>query len=351
MLRFVFAGLVIVGGMVALLLASSGGIPGVWPHSDRRAVAPGVHARLAVVPHPDLPHPSGNSDGRVAAPRTQPDHASRDLKKLRDQAKQEQQQLAKLQQEHSADQARLAQLKDAEATEQKAAATARQQAEAARDEAARARHEAARQQAAAQQAAQQLARERAIAGQARKAAAAAQAITDHAHRREMAEQAQLAAAGRAQGGSNSTNTPPARLHRGQTQRHGGPPAPPQTAKLVPTWTSPDAGTRRRLVLARNAIANGQLEQARQLLEQAQLRLAFQPAPPGQASASGESGAASDVGDALSMLGTGQRNVALRYVEHALEGTGTASQQGCPLERRRPMDKAIRHVFRRAILTL
>jgi len=95
--------------------------------------------------------------------------------------------------------------------------------------------------------------------------------------------------------------------------------PPPSGDRFPAVTdTPSAqGPRRRLDLARSALLAGRLEEARQYLEQAQLQLVFRPVTPNDDAAPGSSQVAGNVASALSMLGSGDRNGALEYVNRAM----------------------------------
>ena len=93
-----------------------------------------------------------------------------------------------------------------------------------------------------------------------------------------------------------------------------------------TASSAYAPARERLGRARSAIASGHMGEAQQLLEEAQLQLVFRPVTPDGAEAASGSRAASDVAEALSMLGSGQDSIALRYIDRAMAETGREPQQ-------------------------
>lgn len=75
--------------------------------------------------------------------------------------------------------------------------------------------------------------------------------------------------------------------------------------------------RSRLGMARAALAAGNVESARQYLEEAQLQLVFRPVTPGDDTPQGSSQAAGDVAQALSMLGAGDSGAAMQYINRAM----------------------------------
>jgi hypothetical protein len=80
------------------------------------------------------------------------------------------------------------------------------------------------------------------------------------------------------------------------------------------------GPRVRLGLARDALQAGRIEEARQYLEQAQLQLVFRPVTPTGDESPGHSRIAGDVASALSMLGAGNTDGALQYLNRAMAET-------------------------------
>jgi len=80
--------------------------------------------------------------------------------------------------------------------------------------------------------------------------------------------------------------------------------------------------RARLGSARAALEAGRIDEARTMLEQAQLQLVFRPVTPAGEPAPGASRAAGEVAGALSMLGAGDRGNALRYIDRAMGETGS-----------------------------
>ena len=87
----------------------------------------------------------------------------------------------------------------------------------------------------------------------------------------------------------------------------------QVALDQPRVTSP----RQRLVDARSALAAGRTDDARQLLEQAQVQLVFRPVNPSEDASASGSVAAGQVAEALSMLGAGDVLHAIRYINLAV----------------------------------
>jgi hypothetical protein len=81
----------------------------------------------------------------------------------------------------------------------------------------------------------------------------------------------------------------------------------------------------RLVAARSALASGQVEDARRLMQQAQLQLVFRPIDSPGAGPAAAGKAASDVARALEALSANDIPRSRRYVEVAIDdvsGTGT-----------------------------
>ena len=104
--------------------------------------------------------------------------------------------------------------------------------------------------------------------------------------------------------------------------------PSRTAGV--TYAQPlPAGPRARLEMAREALQAGQIEDARRYLEQAQLQLVFRPVTPAGDDAPSVSHVAGDVGAALSMLGAGNTSAALAYVDHALADARPGGQPPPP----------------------
>jgi hypothetical protein len=77
------------------------------------------------------------------------------------------------------------------------------------------------------------------------------------------------------------------------------------------------GPRVRLRMARDALQAGRIEDARQYLEEAQLQLVFRPVTPAGDEVPGHSRLAGDVASALSMLGAGNTDGALQYLNRAM----------------------------------
>jgi hypothetical protein len=99
------------------------------------------------------------------------------------------------------------------------------------------------------------------------------------------------------------------------------------AQSTPAQTR-EIGPRARLGMARAALSAGRVEEARQYLEEAQLQLVFRPVTPSGDDAPGTSRVAGDVASALSMLGAGNANGALQYVDRAM---GEARPAGLPTQ--------------------
>jgi len=120
-----------------------------------------------------------------------------------------------------------------------------------------------------------------------------------------------------------------RLHRENAQspatRSAPPPAPGPAAEARRD-SPPVTPSRERLGRARAAILQGRLQQAQQLLEEAQLQLVFRPASPDGATAPGDNRATADVAEALSMLGAGRGDLAVHYIDRAMAESGASPQQ-------------------------
>ena len=98
------------------------------------------------------------------------------------------------------------------------------------------------------------------------------------------------------------------------------PTPPRAAYAPPAQPDP----RQRLGLARAALVAGNVDAARQYLEEAQLQLVFRPVTPADDQPSGGSRVAGDVASALNMLGSGNSSGALEFVDRAMAEVRAAS---------------------------
>ncbi len=78
-----------------------------------------------------------------------------------------------------------------------------------------------------------------------------------------------------------------------------------------------APPRERLSDARAALAAGHTDEARQLLEQAQVQLVLRPVGPSDDASAATSVAAGQVAEALSMLGAGDVPHAMQYIDLAI----------------------------------
>jgi hypothetical protein len=81
---------------------------------------------------------------------------------------------------------------------------------------------------------------------------------------------------------------------------------------------------RRLIAARTALAAGQIEETRRLLQQAQLQLVFRPTGSVQDDPEGAARAASDVARALEALSANDTVQSRIYIDRAVEGTSSRS---------------------------
>jgi len=71
-------------------------------------------------------------------------------------------------------------------------------------------------------------------------------------------------------------------------------------------------------MARSALEAGRIEEARQYLEGAQLQLVFRPVTPTGDERPGASHVAGDVASALSMLGAGNTDGAMQFINRAMD---------------------------------
>jgi hypothetical protein len=112
------------------------------------------------------------------------------------------------------------------------------------------------------------------------------------------------------------------------RRDTGTAPPEQNLQSAP----PAKSAQERLSGARMALVVGRIDDARRLLEQAQVQLAFHP-PEGGAIPSTGSVAAGDVAEALSMLNAGDIQDALQYIDLAMGQRGGPVQTMSDAERR------------------
>ena len=96
-----------------------------------------------------------------------------------------------------------------------------------------------------------------------------------------------------------------------------PAAPPPQPAGQPAGPPPQE----RLLEARNAAAAGRLDEARHLLQQAQVQLVLRPVSPWQNAPAGGSVAAGQVAEALSMLDAGDLPHAIQYINLAVAQAG------------------------------
>jgi len=104
----------------------------------------------------------------------------------------------------------------------------------------------------------------------------------------------------------------------------GPPSEPAAAQRRAYGQPAPPGPRRHLGMARAALIAGNIDAARQYLEEAQLQLVFRPVTPTDNDPSGGSRVAGEVASALNMLGAGDTNGALEYVDRAMAEVDPAS---------------------------
>jgi hypothetical protein len=94
----------------------------------------------------------------------------------------------------------------------------------------------------------------------------------------------------------------------------------QVAARVPLDEPRVTSARQRLMDARTALVGGRTDEARHLLEEAQLQLVFRPVGTPQDTGQGSNVAAGQVAEALSMLGAGDVLHAIRYINLAVSQT-------------------------------
>jgi hypothetical protein len=109
-----------------------------------------------------------------------------------------------------------------------------------------------------------------------------------------------------------------RHHRGSSAV----PAPPafastQPGPVVPPWT--------QLMAAREVLANGRKQDARQLLATAETQMVLQPVAPDQPETMGGNRAATAVEEAIHLLDTGDINLAFQAINRAIDITKSQSQ--------------------------
>jgi hypothetical protein len=112
--------------------------------------------------------------------------------------------------------------------------------------------------------------------------------------------------------------PDARAHaRRHPRGSSAVPAPPtfassQAAAVVPPWT--------QLMAAREVLANGRKQDARQLLATAETQMVLQPVAPDQPETMGGNRAATAVEEAIHLLDTGNINLAFQAINRAIDLT-------------------------------
>jgi hypothetical protein len=111
------------------------------------------------------------------------------------------------------------------------------------------------------------------------------------------------------------------------QRPGTAPLPVDTPPPAePPRPSPPSPSRQRLELARLALINGRIDDARRLLQEVQLQLVFRPVGPGVEDAPSAGQGASDVARALGALSSNDRSQSQRYIERAMDAVAGTSPQ-------------------------
>jgi hypothetical protein len=103
--------------------------------------------------------------------------------------------------------------------------------------------------------------------------------------------------------------------------------PSDTTPAVATdeQPQPSASPGARLSDARRALRTGRIDEARSLLEQAQVQLVFRPVSPSGDIAPTGSVAAGDVAEAMSMLNSGDIPDAERYIDLAMQQSASVAQ--------------------------
>ncbi len=114
---------------------------------------------------------------------------------------------------------------------------------------------------------------------------------------------------------------------------------PYTAS--PTETAPQQGenrpsadaarapslARKRLEMARAALLNGRIDDARRLLQEVQVQLVFRPVSPGEEDAPAAGQGASNVARALGSLSSNDTSQSQHYIERAMDDVAGANPQG------------------------
>jgi len=85
-------------------------------------------------------------------------------------------------------------------------------------------------------------------------------------------------------------------------------------------------SRKRLAMARAALMNGRIDDARRLLQQVQLQMVFRPVGSGDFDAASAGQGASDVANALGALGGNDTLQSQHYIERAMDDVAGANQQ-------------------------
>lgn len=344
MWRFLLAGLVTVCGLLLLFVASFGN-----PHTtfaDIRSMLPVIQTRSAVTSPPALAPPQAVQVTPVPAPSPAPAAISRpDEAALQEQRDELQRQVRGLQ------------AKVAEDTQ--AMTTLRSEADATRHDLDDLRQQRSADQAASdhlKQAEQrQLDASEQRTADAEKKVAAEQAALDRlkstadlakppANAPDNVKSAPVARPTPPIASANlASNVPPVRkpdpvsakpvqttpdlpdavLNRLRRESHSRAMMRPDAANThqVETVSQVPAPPPERLADARAALASGHLDEARQLLEQAQVQLVLRPVGPSNDASGARSVAAGQVAEALSMLGGGDVPHAMQYIDLAIAQRG------------------------------
>lgn len=244
--------------------------------------------------------------------------ATHDLTALRTEADDGKRQLAASQQQHAADQAQLKQQSDAAKQEIDALRRQHDDDQAALKKA----QDAAAHPSPAQPGDKAASKPPASAtGQAAAPAAKPPApATGQAAATTPAAKPPAPPAGQAAATTPAAKSPPAPDYADAVinrLRHTAPQPPVSRNSEPPTGDAQASSAHNRLASARAALAAGRIDDARRLLEQAQVQLVFRPVDAAGNVESNGSVAAGDVAEALSMLGAGDVRDAMQYIELAL----------------------------------
>lgn len=109
------------------------------------------------------------------------------------------------------------------------------------------------------------------------------------------------------------------------RHHRGPPAVPAPPAFASAQPGPVAPAWTQLMAAREVLASGRKQDARQLLATAETQMVFQPVAPDQPEPMGGNRAATAVEEAIHLLDTGDVNLAFQAINRAIDMTKSQSQ--------------------------